>query len=74
MTVIELGPLLKFTVAVPDPPAESVMLDGETDPALLKSVIVPAHPFRLFTVTENEHFPTWQLMLLGAVTPKSWTV
>jgi hypothetical protein len=78
VTITVLGPAAKITVAVPDPPGERVMVDGETVPELLESWIVPEKPFRLLTVTENEHDPLRppivQVVLPGAITLKSCTM
>ena len=51
------------------------MLDGETEPALLVSCIVPLNLLRLDTVTENEHVlrPMAQVFPGGALAAKSPT-
>jgi len=69
---------VNVTVAVPDPPAEGLMLDGETAPAVVVIEMVPVKPLRLVTVTVNEQTfprrpPVTHVMLPGADTLKSRT-
>ncbi len=76
MTETELGPAENVTVALPELPADSVMLEGDTDPELLESCTVPANPLTLVTVTENLQFPLSEIQFIpgGAVTLKSVTL